>query len=134
MNEGFLEAYSSAVAAMGFVAALMMVQLLVADVLGITRKHTPGSSVPVDHSNLLFRATRAVGNINESIGIFLCALLFCLFSTASPVYTAYAAWGYATARTLYLLCYYMNLQIARSVCFGASLLALVGMVVVGYMA
>lgn len=123
--------YESAVLALGYVSVLMLVQLLIADVLGVARKHSPGSSVEADHSNLLFRASRAVGNINESIAIFLGGLLFCVLSAASPVYTAYAAWGYALARSCYAVCYYANLQILRSVCFGFSLLALASLLVVG---
>lgn len=126
-----METYSTAVAALGFVAALMVLQLLVADVLGILRKHVPGAPVTADHSDALFRATRAVANTNESIAIFICAFLFCVFSSASPVYTAVAAWAYGVSRALYLLCYYVNLQIARSICFGFSLLALVVLLLVG---
>ena len=132
MSETLLTTYASAVGALGYVAALMMVQLLVADVLGIRHKHTPGSTVPADHANILFRATRAVGNMNESIGIFICALLFCVLGSASPGLTANAAWGYAIARTLYLVCYYANLQIPRSICFGLSLLALAVMLYAGF--
>ncbi|MFK7976832.1 MAG: MAPEG family protein [Halioglobus sp.] len=129
--EVLLASYEYSIWALGYVAALMLVQLLVADVVGIAKKHVPGTVVESNHSNILFRTARTVGNVNESIGIFICGLLFCLLTSASPQYTAYAAWGYATSRTLYAVCYYANLQTLRSVVFGFSLLSLVALIVVG---
>ncbi|NKB99901.1 MAG: hypothetical protein GKR90_15575 [Pseudomonadales bacterium] len=69
-------AYSASIYAIGATAALMLIQLLVADVLGIIRKHTPGTSVQSGHSDPLFRVTRTVANTNESIGIFVCGYCF----------------------------------------------------------
>lgn len=109
----------------------MFVQLLVADVLGIRNKHVPGTPVEPDHSNLLFRASRAVANTNESVAIFVCALLYCTLGYAHPIYTAYLAWAFVLARALYAVCYYANLQTPRSICFGLSLLILLAMLVVG---
>ncbi len=129
--ETLVDAYGLSITALGAVAALMLVQVLVADLLGIANKHTPGSLVEADHGRAFFRATRAVGNTNESVAIFICALLFCMFSQASPSYTAYAAWAYAISRALYAVCYYGNLQILRSTVFGVSLLALVALLVIG---
>ncbi|MEM8766095.1 MAG: MAPEG family protein [Pseudomonadota bacterium] len=123
--------YTLSIAALGFVAALLLVQLLVADVLGVLKKHTPGTPVEADHSNVLFRATRTVGNANESIAIFICALLFCFFSSADPGNMALAAWVYATARTLYAVCYYANLQLLRSLTFAVSLMALAALIMIG---
>ncbi len=129
--EQLLVTYSSSVTALGAVAALMLAQVLVVDFLGIINKHIPGSPVATDHANTLFRATRTVGNTNESIAIFICALLFCMFVSASPTYTAYATWGYVLSRMAYAVCYYTNLQILRSVTFGISLLALGALIFVG---
>lgn len=127
----FFPTYSSAIASLGGLAALMFVQLLVADVLGIRNKHVPGTPVEPDHSNLLFRASRAVANTNESVAIFVCALLYCTLGYAHPIYTAYLAWAFVLARALYAVCYYANLQTPRSICFGLSLLILLAMLVVG---
>lgn len=78
-----ISAYSASIYAIGATAVLMQIQLLVADVLGIIRKHTPGTFVQSDHSDPLFRVTRTVANTNESIGIFVCGILFCIFTSAS---------------------------------------------------
>ncbi len=126
------EAYAGAVAALGYVAVLMLVQLVVADVVGIRQRHVPGSPVEANHNSVLFRVGRTVGNTNESIAIFICALLFCFYAAGSPTYTSYCAWGFAVFRTLYAVCYYANLQTLRSVSFALALLSLVGLVGVGW--
>ena len=126
-----LALYEQTILAVGYVAALMFLQILVVDVLGISQKHVPGTPVEASHKSSLFRASRTVANINESIGVFLCAIVFCLFSGATPEYTAYAAWGYALSRTLFAVCYYANIQTLRSICFGVSLLFLAALIVLG---
>ncbi len=123
--------YEDTVLALGGMAVLMFVQLLVADVLGIKSRHTPGSVVPADHENPLFRATRVMANTNESIAIFILAVLFCIYSSASPVYTAYAAWGFVATRAGYAMCYYCNVQLLRSLVFGISLLFLLALLLIG---
>ena len=123
--------YAATVYALGAAAALMIVQLLVADLTGILRKHVPGTTVPNDHSDFLFRVVRTVSNTNESIAIFICAILFCILSSASPSYTAYGAWTFLVARVLYAICYYANLQTFRSICFGVVALSLVALIFVG---
>ena len=125
------QAYGTAIAALGYVAALLLVQVLVADVVGLSRKHVPGTPVDGDHADPLFRASRTVGNANESIAVFLCALLFCILSAASPSYTGLAAWTFAISRTVYAGFYYANLQMLRSASFGISLLALAALIAVG---
>ena len=119
------------VAPIGAMASLMVVQILVADVLAIRAKHTPGTPVDANHDSLLFRATRVVANTNESIAVFILAVIFCVLSEASPLYTAYAAWGYVLFRVAYLLCYYLDLRILRSVVFGVSLVFLVALLLIG---
>ena len=127
-----VQAYSSVVAAMGALALLMLAQVLVVDVLGMRAKHVPGSQVPVDHGNPHFRAARTVANTNESIAVFIVAVLFCMFSGASASLTTYAAWTFVVARALFAVCYYSNLQLLRSTMFGVSLLALTGLIVIGF--
>lgn len=126
-----IQTYSTAITALGTLAGLMIVQLLIADMLGIMNKHTPGSTVTADHSNALFRAVRAVANTNESIAIFVCLFLFCVLAGADPDLTAYAAWSYVITRSLYALCYYTNQQTLRSVSFGLSIVCLLALLVVG---
>lgn len=129
--ETTFEIYSSSITTLAVMAAIMLVQLITADVTSICRKHIPGTSVSDDHSDFLFRVTRTVANTNESIAIFVCVLLFCILSGASPTLTAYGAWTYVTSRGVYAVCYYANLQTLRSICFGLSALALIGLLLVG---
>ena len=119
------------VAALGTMASLMLVQILVADVLAIRAKQVPGTPVKADHDSVLFRATRVVENTNENIAVFILAVIFCVLSEASPLYTAYVAWGYVLSRFLYSLCYYLNLQILRSIVFGVSLVLLIALLLIG---
>ncbi|MEM7412133.1 MAG: MAPEG family protein [Myxococcota bacterium] len=128
------ETYASSIAALGAVAGLLLLQVLVADVVGILRRHTPGTAVEGNHSELLFRVSRTVANANESIAVFVCAWLFCVLGGASPELTAWAAWAYLAFRCLYAVCYYANWQLLRSVCFGLSVLALAALVGVGVFA
>jgi len=126
-----LQTYSSSIATLAVIAGTMLIQLLVADATGILRKHVPGTKVSDDHSDLLFRVSRTVANTNESIAIFVCALLFCILSGASPVFTAYAAWSYVSFRMAYAVAYYLDLKLLRSICFGLSALALFALLLVG---
>ncbi len=128
-----LQTYEVTINAIGALALLLLLQILVADVVAIRSKHTPGSPIAGGHADLLFRVSRTVANSNESIAVFILAVLFCVLSGASPAFTGYAAWGYVAARVLYAFCYYSNLQILRSTVFGISLLCLVGLLVLGFM-
>ena len=119
------------VAALGGMALLMLIQILVVDVLGIFSKHVPGAPVDADHDSLFFRAVRTVANTNESIAVFILAVLFCVLAEASPLYTAYAAWGFFASRISYAVCYYSNLKLLRSAVFGISLLFLFALLVIG---
>lgn len=125
------ETYEHTILALGALALLMFCQLIIVDLVGIKQKHLPGASIEADHSSFLFRSSRAVANINESIGVFILLVLFCILSGASPQYTSYAAWGYVTARFFYTLCYYFNFQILRSICFSLSLFALLALFLIG---
>jgi uncharacterized MAPEG superfamily protein len=126
------QTYSTTIAALGTLAVLMFFQLLVADLIGLRTKHVPGSQVPSDHSNPLFRASRTVANTNESIAIFILAVLFCMLSGASASATGYSAWAFVIARLLYAACYYLNWQSPRSAMFGISLVALVALLITGF--
>ena len=125
------QSYSMTVLALGVLAVVMYCQLLVADVIGLRSGHIPGALVPVDHENPLFRATRTVANTNESIAIFILAILFCAMSGAPAAATAYAAWSFVIERILYAVCYYSNLKLLRSSVFVISLVALAALLVIG---
>ncbi|MEM7358368.1 MAG: MAPEG family protein [Pseudomonadota bacterium] len=126
------DAYHQTVLAIGVMAALLLSQLIIADVVGIKAKHKPGMPVNADHGNLLFRASRVVGNANDSVAVFILAVAFCILSGASPVYTAYAAWTYVILRILYAVCYYANVQTMRSAIFGISLVSLLALIGIGF--
>lgn len=129
-----MEAYFTSILALGAMALLMLIQLIVADIVGIRSRHIPGTPVAGDHNDLHFRVTRAVANTNESIAIFILLVLFALFSGATPHLVAIATWGYVISRLCYTGCYYANLQTFRSVCFGLSVVMLLALLVIGAMA
>ena len=126
-----LETYSTAIAALAALGALMLTQLIIADVASIRRRHIPGTTVAADHNDALFRVTRTVANTNESVAIFIVLLLYGTLSGASPTLIAYAAWGYVIMRVLYAACYYANIPLLRSTSFGLSLVSLLAMLLVG---
>ena len=127
------QTYAMTISAAGTLAVLMLCQLLIADVVGLRTGHVPGSLAETDHDNPLFRVTRTVANTNESIAIFVLAILFCVLSGAPAAATAYAAWAFVIARALYAICYYANLRLLRSCMFGISLIALIALLVIGWL-
>jgi len=126
-----VHSYQLTIYAMGAMVLLMLVQVLVADIVGIKFKHIPGSAIESNHANLLFRVSRVVDNTNETIAILVLALMFCILSNASPAYTAYSAWCFVVARFFYALCYYGNVQMMRSIFFVVSLLCLGALLLIG---
>lgn len=123
--------YGPSILALGAIAGLLLLQILVADVASIRAGHAPGAPVPADHGNFLFRATRAHANTNESIAVFVLLVLFGVMSAAPAGWLNGLAWVYVAARAAHMLCYYAGLQLARSLAFGVGLLALIGMLIVG---
>lgn len=116
--------YALTVYAMTATAALLLVQILVADVVAIRSRHTPGTPVPADPASFLFRATRAYANTNETLGVFVLFTMLATVSAASPALTNAVAWVYVTGRLGHILFYYADLRIARSLAFGVSLVGL----------
>lgn len=126
--------YTVTIGAVGAMAALLIVQILVLDFAGMRARHPPGMPVPADHGSFLFRATRAHANTNENIAVFILLALFGLLGGADPGWLGTMAWVYVAARLGHMLCYYANLKAARSVSFGIGLAGLLGMLVVGAVA
>lgn len=116
----------------GALTLLLVTQITIADIIGIKAKHPPGTPVAANHDNPLFRATRAVANTNESIAVYLLAILFCISQGANPTITGMLSWAYVIGRVAYALCYYLNQQTMRSVCFGFSFLALLALLINGF--
>lgn len=129
-----LTQYYLTLLALGLTAMLMIVQLLIADVLAIVKKHPPGFPVENNHANLLFRANRTHLNINESIAIFILSIAFAIAMNANSNVVNGAALSYFVARALYTLCYYLNLKLMRSALFAISLVALIVINIAGFIA
>lgn len=123
-------AYHLTGVAMGVAGILLFIQLLVADIAGMKVPRTPGAPIEPDHDSFLFRASRALGNMNESVSIFIIFTLVGILSAADPIWLGRWAWVYIIARTAYMLCYWFNIKLMRSVFFGLSFLALLGLGVV----
>lgn len=127
----WLTPYVPTVLAIGATGGLLLVQLLILDLAGIKARHRPGTPVEADHSNFLFRATRAHANTNESIAGFILLALFAVLSAAPPAWLNTLSWVYVMARIVHMLCYYAGIQLLRSVSFAVGLVALFGMLAVG---
>lgn len=131
MMQDWVLPYSGTVAAMGIMGALLLVQLIVLDVAGISAGHVPGAPVGGDHTSFFFRAARAHANTNESIAAFIMLALFGMLRAASPGWLNLLATIFVAARAAHMVCYYANLKPLRSLSFVVAFLALVGMLVVG---
>jgi uncharacterized MAPEG superfamily protein len=129
--ENLLTDYMPAIASIGIIGGLMLVQLVVADIIGIISKHTPGTPIAADHENLLFRAHRAHANTNESVAAFLALTVYAIAVSATPSWLNTLCLVYIAGRVGHMLCYYANLKLLRSISFGIATLALFGILVLG---
>jgi uncharacterized MAPEG superfamily protein len=129
--ENLLTDYMPAIASIGIIGALILVQLVVADIVGIISKHTPGAPIPADHETLLFRAHRAHANTNESVAAFLALTVYAMAVSATPSWLNTLCLVYIAGRVGHMLCYYANLKLLRSISFGISILVLFGILFVG---
>lgn len=119
-----IQPYSSGVLALGCYGALYIAQLLVADAVGIVRRHTPGTPIGGDHSDLLFRAARTHANTTEIVGAVILVAGFALLSGADPVWLNPTLWVLLGFRALHTFAYYANLRVMRSVAFGLGVATL----------
>lgn len=104
-------------------------QVLVADLVSVRRKNTPGLPFEGGHDDFLWRADRAHRNTNETLGAFLLLTLAAIAVEAHPVAVNGLALAYAGGRAAHMVCYWADLRIPRSVAWVASLLALVGLAI-----
>lgn len=126
-----IQPYSSAIVALGLLGLLYVAQLLVADLIGIRRKHTPGTPVAGDHDDLLFRAVRAHANTTESIGAVVLIAGFAVLRGGDPAWVNGAVWLVLLSRAAHTLSYYLDLRRTRSIAFAAGIAALVALFVTG---
>ncbi|PCJ47885.1 MAG: hypothetical protein COA74_10665 [Gammaproteobacteria bacterium] len=129
--ETILSLYTTAIIAVGITGGLLLVQLLVVDVVGIMAGHVPGTPVPSNHDNFMFRAARAHANTNESVSSFILLMAFAMLSSAPPSWVNGLSLLYVAGRVAHMCFYYANMKILRSVSFGISLLALLGILGAG---
>ena len=120
-----LAPYHTAVVALGMLGFLYLVQLLVADVAGITRRHTPGMPVDAGHDDFLFRAVRAHANTSESIGAVILIAGFAIACAATPSAVNLGLSAFVVFRLIHMLAYYLDVRILRSVAFGLGVLSLI---------
>lgn len=129
--QDWLVPYSPTIWAFFATGTLLFVQIVVADVAGIRANHAPGTPVPADPKSFLFRAVRAHGNTNESVAVFILLALFGVLAMVTPGPLNILSWVYVGARVAHMAFYYAGIALLRSVSFGISLLALLGMIVLG---
>jgi len=133
MSEVLLN-YPLAVLVLGLTAALSLIQLLVFDAMAIKLKHPPGYPIESSHKNLLFRLSRAHANTYETMGVMILLFLFVVFSAADPTWVNRLMLAYWVARVLHMVCYYLAWSTARAIMFGLSIMALLGLLVIGLVA
>lgn len=126
-------AYAQALAGLVTLAALVLVQFLVADLAGIRAKHVPGMPVTTGHSDFLFRATRAIGNTNEQLPAFLLIVISAILLGAAPRAAGIAVWVFVAARAAHMACYYADLRTPRSIAFAVGLIAQAAILVMAVM-
>jgi len=126
--------YQGLLCASAVLAALVIAQVLVADLAGMKAKHVPGMPVTGGHGDFHFRATRAHANTNENLPVQVLLTLLALLLAADPRWSAGAAWAFAAARAGHMTFYYFDLRLARSVAFGVGLAAQVALLIVCFVA
>jgi len=123
--------YASAMLALGVFGLLYLAQLLVADLVAIRRKHTPGIPVSGGHEDPLFRATRAHANTTESVGAVILIAAFAIARGGSPGWVNGALWSFVVFRLAHMLAYYFDLRAVRGVAFALAIAALLTLFIVG---
>ena len=124
-----LLAYHPTLIACVVLSGLIMAQVLVADLAGMKAKHVPGMPVTDGHASFHFRAVRAIGNTNETLGLFLLLAALAIALAANPKWTNALAWTYVAGRAGHMAFYYARIGVARSIAFGVGLAAQFGLLV-----
>lgn len=130
--QDWLSPYAPTIWALGVTGGLLLIQILVADVAGIRAHHAPGTPVAADPGSFLFRAVRAHANTNESVAAFILLALFGVLSMVTASTLNILAWVYVAGRGGHMLFYYAGVAPLRSVSFAVSILALLGMLILGF--
>ena len=133
MSETLL-AYQPTLVACAALAVLIMVQVLVADYASIRAKHVPGMPVTEGHGSFLFRSARALGNTNETLGLFLLLVALAVLFGATARWVNLLVWVYVAARAGHMTFYYARKGLLRSLSFGVGLGAQFALLVLVVMA
>lgn len=126
--------YASTIFAVGVLAAVQVLQQLVADFVAIRRKHEPGMPACGGHDDLLFRSSRAFANSVENTGVFLLVLAFAVLRGTDPTWVDRLVWVFVAGRAGHMLCYWFDVRLARSLFFTLGLLAVIGLLALGFLA
>ena len=126
MSEALL-AYQSMFVACVVLAFLILAQVLIADFASIRAKHVPGMPVTDGHASFHFRAVRAIGNTNETLGLFLLLAALAVLLGANAKWSGILAWVYVAGRAGHMTFYYARIGWARSTAFSVSLAAQIGL-------
>lgn len=133
MTEALL-AYQPTLVACAALAVLIMVQVLVADLASMKSRHVPGMPITDGHASFLFRSSRALGNTNETLGLFLLLVALAVLLGARAQWVNVLAWVYVAGRAGHMTFYYARKGLARSLSFGVSLGAQFALLVLVVMA
>ena len=125
--DAHLAPYAASLAGLVGMGGLYLLQAIIADVVGIRAGHVPGMPVASGHDDLLFRATRAQANTNESLPALILLNLSAVLLGASPRWTNGLVVVFVAARLAHMLAYYADLRTPRSAAFAVGFACLVGL-------
>ena len=126
--------YLPSIWAMLATGVLVWLQLLIADLSALKTSHTPGTPIEPNPKKFVFRAARAHANTNESIACFILFILVGILGNADSLWLNSFAWLYVSSRIGHMGFYYLHKPALRSLSFGISLAALLGLLVIGMLA
>ena len=112
---------------MATMGLMILVQLIIADISSIKSKHMPGAPITADPKTFVFRASRAHANTNETIACFILFTVVALLCKANPLWLNSFVWLFVACRSAHMIFYYTNQSTMRSISFGFSLAALIGL-------
>lgn len=127
-----LSPYAPTILALGATGVLCLVQLLVFDATAILSRHQPGIPIEPDPGRFLFRSARAFANTNETLAVFVLLVVFGVYSGAPAQALNLFAWIYVAGRAAHMVLYWADLRVLRSVAFVVAVVALLGLLGVGF--
>ncbi len=117
-------AYAGVLFCLALSGALLVIQLVVADLVGIFSGHIAGYPITPDHRRFLFRSARAHANTNESIYAFGMLTGVGVVVSVEPYWLTILAGVWLISRVLHMLAYYASIKRLRSIFFAISLVSI----------